>query len=256
VSQIRQVVMNLITNAAEAIDGEGVVSVTTRLVEADAALLARYRFAEGLDEGPYVSLTVADDGCGMDDATLARIFDPFFTTKFTGRGLGLAAVLGIVRGHGGALRVVSRPGEGSTFEVLLPAGEPETRPGAAVPGAGTAVLVVDDEDVVREVAAAVLADRGRPVLTAASGTEAAQVLAEHGHDVGLVLLDLTMPGPTAEETVERLRALHPGVAILLTSGYTERAVGERLEELGVAGFLQKPWTTGELGELVDRILEA
>jgi PAS domain S-box-containing protein len=256
VSQIRQVVMNLITNAAEAIDGAGVVEVRTRLVEADAALLAHYRFAEGLAPGPYVALTVVDDGCGMDDATLARIFDPFFTTKFTGRGLGLAAVLGIVRGHGGALRVVSRPAQGSAFEVLFPAGDPAPAPHSDADGAGMAVLVVDDEEVVREVAAAVLAERGRPVLTAASGSEAQQVLAERVGEVGLVLLDLTMPGPSPEETVERIRTLHPGVAILLTSGYTESAVGERLEELGVAGFLQKPWSTGELAELVDRILGA
>jgi PAS domain S-box-containing protein len=256
VNQIRQVVMNLITNAAEAIEGEGVVAVRTGLVDADAALLARYRFADGLAAGPYVALTVRDDGCGMDEATLARIFDPFFTTKFTGRGLGLAAVLGIVRGHGGALRVVSRPGEGSTFEVLLPAGRAAPKPHAGTDGAGTAVLVVDDEEVVREVAAAVLAERGRPVLTAASGTEAQQVLVERGPEVGLVLLDLTMPGPTPEETVERIRELHPGIAILLTSGYTESAVGERLGELGVAGFLQKPWSTGELADLVDRILGA
>jgi PAS domain S-box-containing protein len=256
VSQIRQVVMNLITNAAEAIDGAGVVTVRTGLVDAHTALLAHYRFADGLAEGPYVALTVADDGSGMDEATLARIFDPFFTTKFTGRGLGLAAVLGIVRGHGGALRVSSRPGEGSTFELLFPAGPAGAPSHAAGDGTGTAVLVVDDEEVVREVASAVLAEQGRPVLTAASGAEAQQVLAEHGNGIGLVLLDLTMPGPTAEETVEQIRMRHPGVAILLTSGYTESALGERLEELGVAGFLQKPWSTGELGELVDRILGA
>jgi PAS domain S-box-containing protein len=253
-SQIRQVVMNLITNAAEAIDGSGTVVVKTGIVRADRALLGQYRFADDLPAGPYLSLEVSDDGAGMSDATLARIFDPFFTTKFTGRGLGLAAVLGIVRGHGGALRVRSEPGGGTTFHVLFPALPVE--PDAAAARAPGTVLVVDDEEVVREVASAILVQAGRSVLTAATGEEAVRIVGERGEEIGLLLLDLTMPGLTAEETIAQVRALLPEVAIVLTSGYTEIAIGDRLRAFGAVEFLQKPWSAGELGALVDRALSS
>jgi two-component system cell cycle sensor histidine kinase/response regulator CckA len=253
-SQVRQIVMNLITNAAEALEGGGVVFVRTGLVHADRATLDGFRFADELLPGDYVFVRVSDEGIGMDAETAARIFDPFFTTKFTGRGLGLAAVVGIVRGHGAGLKVESEPGVGSTFTVLFPAragAPPEEGEVARRPGT---ILVVDDEPVVREVASAVLVDAGYQVLTAPNGAEAVRVLAARGDEIALVLLDLTMPGQSAEDTLERLRALQPGIAVVLTSGYNEQILGARLA--GAAGFIQKPYAANELTELVGRTLGA
>jgi two-component system cell cycle sensor histidine kinase/response regulator CckA len=255
-SQVRQVVMNLLTNAAEAVADGGTVLVRTGIVAADRAYLADFRLADQLSDGDYVFLEVADDGCGMDAATAAKIFDPFFTTKFTGRGLGLAAVLGIVRGHGGALKVYSEPGQGTSFKVLFPvAAADEDSPDEQRAGQG-AVLVVDDEEIVRQVASEVLAVAGWAVVTADNGSEAVRVLEERGTEIGAVLLDLTMPGQSAEETVARLRALRPELAIVLTSGYSEQILGKRLAGVRIDGFIQKPYAAGALTELVDSVLSA
>ena len=254
-TQLRQVVMNLITNASDALeDRPGVIVVTTRVAHVDAPALASYQLAEALVPGRYVMLEVSDSGRGMDAATLARIFDPFFTTKFTGRGLGLASVLGIVRSHRGALRVTSEPGRGTTFTVLLPPCEsPECREAEArtVPvkqatATGT-ILVVDDEAVVRHVAHRCLTRHGYDVVPAADGPEAIGVVRRDGARIDAVLLDLTMPHLSGEETLAELRRLAPELPVILTSGYTEDAV--RTEATRVS-FLAKPYSPHQLYEAV------
>jgi PAS domain S-box-containing protein len=214
-TQIRQLVMNLVVNASDALgDSGGTVSILTGVTHADQAYLADALLGDGLGEGDYVFVEVADTGHGMDEATRGRIFDPFFTTKFAGRGLGLAAVLGIVRGHRGAIRVSSEVGRGTSIRVLLPAvGElpttpPEARPDAAFAAAGT-VLVVDDEPSVRHVTRRALERMGYSVLVAADGQAGIDLFQEHAGELACVLLDLTMPRMSGEEAHETMRRLGP-----------------------------------------------
>jgi CheY-like chemotaxis protein len=246
--QIRQVAMNLILNAAEAIgDASGMVTVSTGAVEADSDYLATSYLHERPVEGLYVFLEVSDTGCGMDALTREKIFDPFFTTKFTGRGLGLAAVLGIVRAHKGSIKVYSEPGRGSTFKVLLPA-SPELYvqlpPAAQAPSAwrssGT-VLVVDDEPTVRAVAKRVLEQQGFDVITAVDGEQGLEMFREQADAIKLVLLDMTMPKLSGEEAFREMRSLRPDVRVVLTSGYNEQDATNRFAGKGLAGFLQKPF---------------
>jgi two-component system cell cycle sensor histidine kinase/response regulator CckA len=260
-TQVRQVVMNLIINAADAMgDRPGTVTVRTGVLECDRAYLAGSYLDENLPAGPYVFLEVSDTGCGMDADTLARVFDPFFTTKTAGRGLGLAVVLGIVRSHKGAIRIVSEPGQGTTFRVLFPAATEAVRPAAppAAPagarkGSGT-VLVADDEETVRSLTAHMLEIAGYHILTAAHGREALEVYAAHRNEVDLILLDLSMPEMSGEEVFEELRRIRPGVRILLMSGYdAEEAATEQVRH-DRAGFIQKPFTMGELIQAVQAAL--
>lgn len=251
-AQLQQVVMNLITNASDAIgDNHGVVTIRTGALQADRAYLSRTYLAEDLSEGLYVSLEVADTGCGMDAETIGRIFDPFFSTKFTGRGLGLAAVLGIVRAHRGAISVYSEPGHGTTFKVLFPAIEhsgaaPEkewpvsmaNKPGAWK-STGT-ILIADDEEGVREVAKEILQEAGFTVLTAENGQIAVDLFQQH-EEVRAVILDLTMPVLSGKETYHKMRALRPHIPILLSSGYTEQDINVQFSGSAPDGFLQKPF---------------
>ncbi len=244
-SQLRQVVMNLLTNASDALaEGIGTITVETG------------RAREGL------FLRVTDTGVGMDDGTRARIFDPFFTTKSTGRGLGLAAVRGIVRSHGGEIRVESAPGRGSSFTVLLPAdaggpGEDRTNPlpeaSPAPPGA--TVLVVDDEEAVRNAARAILEESGYRVVEAVDGPAGVGALARTG-PVAAVLLDLTMPGWTGAETLRRLKEARPGVPVIASSGFPEAEVAAEFPPGEVVGFLAKPYRAEVLLGAVRRALEA
>lgn len=257
-TQIEQVVMNLITNASDALEGkEGVIRLRTGFASE----------AQGLDldsreksHSSWVLLEVSDTGAGMDEGTRSRIFDPFFTTKFTGRGLGLAAVQGIVRAHRGAIRVESQPGCGTTFTVLLPAGESESErrtppaPTRGVQGSGT-VLVVDDEETVRDVARAALESAGYEVLLAGDGFEGVQRFRERMGDVVCLIVDVSMPRVDGEETVQQIRALSADIPVLLTSGYTERDARERFARGDVAGFIQKPFRAEELVEKVAHLLQ-
>jgi len=250
-TQIRQVVMNLITNASEAIgDRSGAISITTGLQECDQSYLRSSVLDDNLPEGKYAYFEVADTGTGMTPETQAKIFDPFFSTKFTGRGLGLSAVLGIVRGHKGAIRVYSEAGRGSTFKVLLPVSEeaaraagcrpPPSEKEAEAPAKGT-VLLVDDDPTIRAVGRVMLERMGYTAILASDGREALEVFRARAGEIGAVVLDLTMPGMDGEECFRELRRRRPDLRVILSSGYNEQDVVQRFAGKGLAGFIQKPY---------------
>jgi len=264
VAQIRQVVMNLVTNAAEAIeagDGDGLVTLATGRQTLSEESIRTIFFEDGLRAGEYVFLEVHDDGCGMDKETCDRLFEPFFTTKFQGRGLGLAAVLGIVRGHGGTIKVYSELGSGTSFKVLLPVGSgvaprDEKEPTGSVSSKalqGT-VLVVDDEELVRNVSAQMLMSMGLDVLTAVDGLDALEVFKANQDRIVLVLLDMTMPRMDGEETFRELSAMASDVRVVLTSGYNEQDATNRFVGKGLAGFIRKPFTLHDLKDLLGTTL--
>ncbi len=249
VTQVRQIVMNLLTNAADALDDSGgVVTVTSGTELLGQRDLTGAPVESRPAAGPYVYLEVADTGCGMDEATRSRIFEPFFTTKFTGRGLGLAAVLGIVRSHHGTLEIDSRPSHGTRIRVYFPAAPQaaavldETSPPvpAREPARGT-VLVVDDEELVRLVASEMLEDAGFEVLTAPDGIDGVGVVEQRGEEIDAVILDVTMPGMSGEEAFEQMRRLRRGLPILLASGYSEEETVQRFAGKDIAGFVHKPF---------------
>lgn len=261
-AQLRQVIMNLSVNAAESMEGRhGQVEVTTGVRQCEQKELQSIYLDEDLQEGSYVFLEVTDDGNGMDERTRTRIFDPFFSTKFTGRGLGLAAVLGIVRGHHGALSVKSALGEGTSIRVLLPAvvvdeTAPEVRDTAVeFRGAGTALLV-DDDSVALGAARMILQSLGFDVLTATNGREALEVFRTHEGEVSFVLLDLTMPEMDGEETYYELLELDPEVRVIIASGYDRFDVAHRFTERRPRAFIQKPYKISELQMVLRQVLEA
>ncbi|MCP3915764.1 MAG: tetratricopeptide repeat protein [bacterium] len=253
-TQIHQVLMNLVLNAVEA--GASSIEIRTSCDPRGAnEILPWTELGQELEPGGYVCMTIADDGQGMSDDVRMRAFDPFYSTKFVGRGLGLAAVLGITRSHGGGVRVKSEVGQGSTFEFLLPvqgassegaAHRAEECTGPGRQRSGGVVLVVDDEPLVVEVVSSMLQGAGIEVLTASEGGRAVEIFQEHGTEIDVVLLDMTMPGLGIEATWRALRAHDPSVAILFTSGY------ERERALGIlpanADFIQKPYDAGRLIE--------
>jgi CheY-like chemotaxis protein len=253
--QMQQLIMNLVINAGEAIGDRqrGTIEIATGQRELKAREISENFVTEGLTPGLYVWLQVKDSGAGMDEATKARIFDPFFTTKFTGRGLGLAAVSGILRALGGAIRVYSTPGHGSTFYVLLPAAAAAKRQIRAKSAPrlkrlfGT-VLVIEDEDEVQQTFRGMLENMGFEVLLADNGQAGADLFREQGERIALVILDLIMPVMGGEQVFDLLRAVRKDVPIVLTSGYDETAAAARTAGRGFAGFLQKPFTVDRLNE--------
>jgi len=255
--QLRQVVMNLLTNASEALaDQAGDLSVRTGTIDVSRAELGEYHLGEDLSSGHYAFLDVDDTGCGMDEITQQRLFDPFFTTKFTGRGLGLAALLGIVRGHRGAIRVRSLRGVGSQVRVLLPLSknplpvtETLARPTIDHAERGTA-LVVDDEPAVRMILAHVLKQMGLSVLSAQDGCDAVRVYAEHGHEIDIVFLDLTMPVMSGEEAFRRIVEQDPNACVVLCSGYSEAKAHARFADRKPDAFLEKPFRIVDVARVV------
>ncbi len=232
--------------------------MTTRQQQLDAEYI-RLKFSDAINPGTYVSVEITDSGSGMDEATQARIFDPFFTTKFTGRGLGLAAVLGIVRGHSGAIRVDSAPGRGTTFEVVFPAVQsaPISSPAESKPeelhGTGT-ILVVDDEEIVLRMAKLALQQYGYQVLMASNVEDAVRIVRERVHELRLVILDLTMPVTGGEEGLAQIKQIGPDIPVLLSSGYDETQAVRRFDERDLAGFIQKPYTVQKILKSVKSVL--
>ena len=254
--QMQQLIMNLVINGAEAIseDQAGTVLVTTAVQDVDQDYIQTTFGSAEITPGRYVTLEVHDTGSGMDEETKAKIFDPFFTTKFTGRGLGLAAVLGIVRGHKGTLKVYSSPGRGTTFKVLFPASEAnpsriDSEPQADRRDAGT-VLVIDDEEIVRRVAKSMLESHGYTVLVAGDGQSAVELFNAVGDQISVVVLDLTMPSMSGEEAFRQLRTIRSNVRVILSSGYNEVEAVKRFSGKNLTGFIQKPYTATQLVQKV------
>ncbi len=255
-TQVQQVVMNLVTNAAEALgEKSGMVRVQTFVAHVSASEAALL----GITAGNWVALSVQDDGEGMDADTRARVFDPFFTTKAQGRGLGLAAVHGIVRGHRGAIDVRSKPGVGTVFTVYLPASvqRPTVKPqrsGALRSGSGL-VLVIDDEAEVRATARAMIEALGYDVVEAEDGRSGLSTYDKYRNKVKAVLLDMTMPVMSGEEVYRALRHKAPTVPVILSTGYSPVDARRRGMMEGLAGFLQKPYTVRQLGDSLARAIE-
>jgi PAS domain S-box-containing protein len=260
-TQIRQIVMNLITNASEALEGNvGAIRIATGVRQADAAYL-RSPFCPGeLPAGSYAFVEVEDNGCGMSEATFPRIFDPFFTTKFTGRGLGLAAVLGIVRGHRGSIKATSTAGRGTLFEVLLPGAAAMAPSGAeavseaSLPRGQGTILVIEDEPSVRDFARRVLEGGGFQVHAAGDGRQGLELFAKHRPEIAAVLLDMTMPRMDGLEVLRQLRGLDANVPVLIMSGYSEQELAERCAGTGASGFIQKPFHPRSLLSRLGRLL--
>jgi nitrogen-specific signal transduction histidine kinase/CheY-like chemotaxis protein len=257
-AQLQQIIMNLIINAAEAIESAGEVSVRTGLAKIDGECHADDILPDAVPAGSYVYLEVRDTGRGMDAQTRQRIFDPFFSTKLTGRGLGLAAVLGIVRGHRGTIRVASAPGEGTSFAVYFPASsEPVSWPTpyiAAGRSSGTGiVMVVDDEEYVRDTVRRTLDAAGYTVICASCGSEAIQLLHALATQIEVAVLDMTMPGMDGPEIARRCRHLAPKLKVIATSGYPEAVVKAGFGDL-MDAFLAKPYRSEHLREIVHSVI--
>jgi len=260
-TQIRQVLLNLVTNASESLaGGVGTLLVRTGLVEQSAEELAGAVGTEHPRPGAYAVLEVSDDGQGMDATTQARVFEPFFTTKFSGRGLGLAAVLGIVRTHGGVVQIRSGVGRGTSVRVLLPelrgdfAKAPDAAKRRTAERRSGTILVVDDQDDVVEVAQAFLERAGHRVVTASGGRAAIETFRERSDEIDAVLLDLAMPDTSGEEVLLEIRRIRTDVRVIIATGYSAQAASERLASLGVVGFVRKPYEPEEILEQVGRAL--
>lgn len=264
-SQLGQVLLNLVINGGEAIGerpGRVTISVREARCPRQCPCRALHPAAREWPDRDVVTLAVTDTGVGMDAATLARIFEPFFSTKFAGRGLGLAAVQGILRGHDAGLEVESAPGRGTTFRVHFPAQErlARTRPGASPTeggwrGYGT-VLFVDDEQALRRLGRTALEAHGFTVVTAADDVEAMALFAQHEAAVVCAVLDLVMPGLGGLELRAALRKRRPDLPILLISGYGAEVLGPRHEDVAACAFLQKPFSLSALAEKVRALVDA
>jgi len=249
-SQIQQVVMNLVLNASEALSNKGgAIRIATGLVDCDRDYLNECNSDEdGMSPGKYIYLEVADTGCGMDAATLNRVFEPFFTTKFLGRGLGMSAILGIVRSQRGAVRIDSQVNAGTTIRVLFPANlRQDATPDAVdqiptemLSSRGT-VLVVDDEPLVLKAASEMLRQFGFGVLMAKGGREALEMVARHSMEIRVILLDFSMPDLNGPETFHQIQSLKPGIRVIVSSGYPEQVCSQRFPWSNVSGFIQKPY---------------
>lgn len=262
-TQLRQVLLNLVLNASDATGARsGLIIVSTGLVRASAEYLAEFHGGEPLSEGDYVFLEVRDNGCGMSPETMSQIFSPYYTTKLTGRGLGLSAVLGIVRGHGAGIKVYSELGVGSSFKLLFPIAPGQAVSPIAVKRARLMrfskpwlVLVADDEETVRAFVARLLESFGLTVLLASNGQEGLQLFGQHAAEISLALLDLTMPRLGGADMLREMHLLRPQLPVVLMSGYNPEELQMRYAGRGFVGYLQKPFSPPELIELLDKLLE-
>jgi signal transduction histidine kinase/ActR/RegA family two-component response regulator len=262
-AQIQQVIMNLVTNASESIgDRDGTIRLITGMEYLHAPEQRVESHGWTLAPGLYVTLEVTDTGCGMTAETRKKLFDPFFTTKFSGRGLGLSAMLGILKGHNAGIRIHSRVGEGSSFKLFFPAcatvelsEHPATElPAPAVP-AGS-ILLVDDEPDILEATAELIAAMGFQVISARDGLEGLEQVKAQPEAIALVLMDLTMPRMDGREAFQAMRALRPGLKIVLCSGFNEADVAKDFPQASLAGFLQKPYTFQMVKDVIQQALAA
>jgi two-component system, cell cycle sensor histidine kinase and response regulator CckA len=252
-AQLRQIVMNLVTNASDALgDKDGVIRLTTRHVEvaqdSDAIL-------EGWEEGDYLQLEVSDTGCGITPETQAKMFDPFFTTKAAGHGLGLAMVDGIVRGLGGRIHLKSKPGEGTTFQILLPCAETGTAEHSdamyGVQDSGrlaqhATVLIVEDEDPLRQAVTKMLRQTGFEVFELGDGSSAIDLLRVNGGKIDLILLDMTIPGASSAQVIAEAAKVRPDIRVILTSAYSQEMIASAMKGQQIRGFIRKPFQLGDL----------
>jgi two-component system cell cycle sensor histidine kinase/response regulator CckA len=255
--QIKQALLNLYVNAGQAMPGGGELRVQTKNVTLDESFVEPYQ----VTPGKYVRISITDTGVGMDEITQRRIFDPFFTTKDMGRGtgLGLASVYGIIKNHGGIIRVSSKKGKGTTFTIFLPASvkqvvQEKQVSEDSVQGKGT-VLLVDDEDMIIDVAEEFLHKLGYKVLVARGGQDAREVYASHADEIDLVILDMTMKDMGGGETYDKIKEINPNAKVLLSSGYAIEGKPAEILERGCNGFIQKPFTIGELARIISEILQ-
>jgi len=262
VGQIKQIIMNLVINASEAIaDHVGCIQIQTAHVNLNADEIINLLGADQMQAGYFIRLTVIDNGCGMDKTTRTKIFDPFFTTKFMGRGLGMSAILGIVRGHMGGLKISSKLGKGTRFDVYFPVSTHQlnqqhngrVHEHDHTPISGT-VLIVDDEEMLRDIAKSILENLGLSVILAGDGLKALEVLQQHHkaeqHDIDLVVLDMTMPKMGGEACYKKLRSFAPDLPVIICSGYAETEVRARFESSDNIDFIQKPYLAKTLQQKV------
>jgi len=256
--QIRQIIMNLIMNGAEAAGEDGgTVVVRTGVRPYDRSFLSQCTVGRDIDQGTFVYFEVADDGCGIDEETKSKLFDPFFTTKFTGRGLGLSAVLGIVRGHKGAIRVARNAGKGTVFTVCFPVVDEPPEELSRDEGvllqraaSGGKVLLIDDEAAVLGIGRAMLERAGYDVIVAEDGLSGIESFAQHADEILCVILDLTMPHMNGEECFQELRRICRDVPVIIASGFNEHEVAEKFTGKDVDGFLQKPYGFDALADKI------
>ncbi len=267
-AQLQQVVMNLVTNAAEATVGQpGLVRITTGVRLCDQEYLAASLLEEKAEPGSFLFLEVCDNGCGMDGDTIARLFEPFFTTKFTGRGLGMSAVMGIMKSHHGALYVESKPGSGTTVRVLFPATDTmavESSPAPSTAPVETGVfpeaallplaLVADDEKPVLRICTKMISLCGFRVITASDGAAAVAKFRDHADEIQLVLLDLTMPTMDGIAAMEEIFRVRPDAKVIISSGFNKDELSSRFSDLRPTGFIRKPYSMAVLEAEIQRVL--
>jgi two-component system CheB/CheR fusion protein len=261
--QLQQLLMNLVINAAEAIGDRhgGRIEIVTSERDITAARISESYSKDEIVPGRFALIEVNDNGVGMDEATKSRIFDPFFSTKFTGRGLGLAAALGIVKGHGGAIHVFTAPGKGASFQVLIPAAREARAPvrhprmTKKKPGSAGTILLIDDEQVVRDVTRLILQRAGFRVLAAENGQKGVELFTEHAGEISVVLLDLLMPVMGGDEAFDQIRKIRPDIPVILVSGFEEEEAFRRFGDKKLQGFIKKPFTADWLCESVREAID-
>ncbi|MEI6208590.1 MAG: ATP-binding protein [Desulfuromonadales bacterium] len=262
-SQLRQIVMNLIINASEAIgEAQGVIQISLTKKAIEEGQAAKDHIGNIIPPGCYACLEVADTGCGMDDETKRRIFEPFYTTKFTGRGLGMSAVLGIISAHKGALQLTSQSGQGTTFTIYLPiesnipTGDEASEQIASTLWQGSGrVLLVEDEDQVKLVAKAMLEALGFKVYDASNGREALDLYQNNSADINLVLTDIGMPIMDGYTLFRELKALSPELPIIISSGFGDTVVTTRIPVAQIAGLVSKPYRFDQLRDVLKGVVD-